>query len=151
MFYFLHRYINKLKYYRYRIVKGERWVTKKILVVDDNPDLLDVVKIGLEQMKEGFQVTGVKDGEECINFLENNDHPDIILLDIMMPGIDGWELFTRIRDDERWNKIPIVFLTAKRDDFSKGFGRITAHDYITKPFAIDDLEKRIDEILDEEG
>jgi len=120
---------------------------KKILIVDDNPDLLYVVKLGLERIDETYKVSDVNGGKECFELLRKGDMPDIILLDIMMPEINGWNVFAKIKENPEWRDIPIVFLTAKTDDFSKGFGKKSAQDYITKPFEIDDLKQKIDKIL----
>ena len=64
-----------------------------------------------------------------------------------MPGMDGWELFNRLKENYRWSKIPVVFLTAKNDEFTKTFGSSSAADFIEKPFDIYDLKNRIDTIL----
>jgi len=120
---------------------------KKILIVDDNPDLLYVVKLGLERIDEKYKVSDVNGGKECFELLRKGDMPDIILLDIMMPEINGWNVFAKIKENPEWRDIPIVFLTAKTDDFSQGFGKKSAQDYITKPFEIDDLKQKIDKIL----
>jgi len=84
---------------------------------------------------------------ECFEFLKKGDRPDIILLDIMMPEIDGWQVFAKLKENPEWREIPIVFLTAKIDEYSKGFGKLSADDYIEKPFEIEDLKERINKIL----
>jgi two-component system alkaline phosphatase synthesis response regulator PhoP len=65
----------------------------------------------------------------------------------MMPETDGWTLFAKLKERKEWSDIPIIFLTAKTDDYSKGFGKISAQDYIEKPFEIKDLKERIDKVL----
>ena len=65
----------------------------------------------------------------------------------MMPDMDGWQVLNRLRDNNEWSKIPIVFLTAKTDDFSKTFGKTVSQDYIEKPFRMSDLKQRIDMVL----
>ena len=119
----------------------------KIMVVDDNHDFVYTIKKGLERLKEGYKVIGVTSGNECFEILKNQNIPDLILLDIMMPGMSGWDVFAKLKENSEWRKIPVVFLTAKTDSFSKGFGKITAQDYIEKPFEIMDLKKRIDKVL----
>jgi len=121
---------------------------KKILLVDDDTDILYAVKISLEKLSDGYEVTGVNGGMECFEFLKKGDRPDIILLDIMMPEIDGWQVFAKLKENPEWREIPIVFLTAKIDEYSKGFGKLSADDYIEKPFEIEDLKERINKILD---
>ena len=122
-------------------------MNKKIMVVDDNPDLLYMVKKGLERSNNGYDVTSVNGGKECLKLLENNEKPDLILLDIMMPDMNGWDVFTKIREKPSCKKIPIVFLTAKTDKYSQGFGKSAADEYVTKPFEIIDLEEKIEKIL----
>jgi DNA-binding response OmpR family regulator len=120
---------------------------KKILVIDDNPMILFSVKEGLEEKFDSFTVDGAKGGEECFELLKNGEVPDLILLDIMMPGMSGWDVYAKLQENETWNDIPIVFLTAKTDDYSKGFGKLVSEDYIEKPFELDELAERIDEVL----
>jgi len=120
---------------------------KKVMIVDDNPDLLYMVKKGLERMGEGYEVIGANGGKECLELLKRGDMPNIILLDVMMPEINGWDVFAKLKEKPEWREIPIIFLTAKTDDYSKGFGKLTADDYITKPFEIRDLKERVDKVL----
>ena len=82
-----------------------------------------------------------------MDFVNEGNIPDLILLDIMMPGVNGWDLFAKLKEIPQIREVPIVFLTAKTDEFSQGFGKLSAHDYITKPFDINDLKKRIEKIL----
>ncbi|MCK5636545.1 MAG: response regulator, partial [Thermoplasmatales archaeon] len=84
---------------------------------------------------------------DCLQLLKNNEIPDLILLDIMMPGISGWETFQRIKQNERWSKIPIVFLTARTDVVAEKAGRFFGEDYIEKPIKSGDLVRRIDLVL----
>ena len=92
---------------------------KKILVVDDDPGVRYTVKSGLETVDDTYKVISIDSGFECLKYLKNNDTPDIILLDVMMPGMSGWETFDKIRDNTEWKKIPIVFLTARTDEIAK--------------------------------
>lgn len=119
----------------------------KIMLVDDNPDFVYMVKRSLERLSNEYEVVGANGGKECFDLLIKGDMPDIILLDIMMPEIDGWTLFSKLKEKSEWREIPIVFLTAKTDEYSKGFGRMAAQDYIEKPFEITDLKDRIDKVL----
>ncbi len=108
-----------------------------ILVVDDNPDLVDGVKLTLEM--EGYQVLSAASGPEALTILERIT-PDLILADIMMPEMDGFELYERVHADQRWIQVPFIFLTAKTDqnDIRRG-KEMGADDYITKPFDPQDL------------
>jgi len=119
----------------------------KIMVVDDNPDLLFMIKKGLERIDETYKVSKANGGKECFELLKRGDMPDIILLDIMMPEINGWDVFAKLKENHVWKKIPVVFLTAKIDVNSKVFGINAADDYITKPFEIHELKVRIEKIM----
>jgi len=79
--------------------------------------------------------------------LKENITPDIILLDIMMPHMSGWEVFDQIRKNPSWNTIPIVFLTARTDRTAKNAGSFLGEDFIEKPFDIADLKRRIEIVL----
>jgi two-component system alkaline phosphatase synthesis response regulator PhoP len=121
-------------------------MNKVIMVVDDEPDILLTVGQMLEM--SGYQVIKAKDGIECINKLnELVTNPDLLLLDIMMPDLSGWDIAARIKENLAWKNIPIIFLTAKGDTMSIGMGNLAAEDYIVKPFDIKDLKKRIEKII----
>ena len=119
---------------------------KKIMIVDDNPDVIFSVKSGLESISEEYQIIGAGSGKECLELLET-ETPDLILLDIMMPDMSGWKTFDKIKENEAWRGIPIVFLTARTDRVAKNAGGFLGEDYIEKPFEITDLKLRIDRIL----
>jgi two-component system response regulator VicR len=110
--------------------------TKKVLVVDDEPDTLELVKLVLES--GGFEVILANNGMEALAEIEKIK-PDIVLLDIMMPDMDGWDVFRKIK--ERNSEIPIAILTAKAQNIDKllGLHVLKADDYITKPFGKNEL------------
>jgi len=116
---------------------------KTILVVDDNPDVINSLKIGFEDSTQEYRILGAESGYKCLELL-NNITPDIILLDIMMPQMSGWEVFERIKKDTTFSTIPIIFLTARTDRIAKNAGSFLGDDYIEKPFDIIDLKKRIE-------
>ncbi|MEF8849151.1 MAG: response regulator, partial [Candidatus Thermoplasmatota archaeon] len=118
-----------------------------IMVVDDNVDVTYTVKKGLESLDDKYTVLVAKSGEQCLQLLKDNNIPDAILLDIMMPGISGWETFDRIKASEKWKNIPILFLTARTDDVAERAGGFLADDYIEKPFQIEDLKKRLNQMI----
>jgi len=120
-------------------------MAKKIIVVDDNPDIIISIKSGLEVLADDYEIIGVESGEKCLELLEK-DTPDLILLDIMMPEMSGWETFDKLKENASWGKIPVVFLTARTDKVAKNAGGFLGDDYIEKPFEIADLKRRIDEI-----
>ncbi len=121
---------------------------KTVLIVDDDQGVLYTVKNGLEGMDTQFTVVCAYTGEECLERLNKQKAPDLILLDVMMPEMNGWEVFKRIRSNPDFVKIPIVFLTATADDTSKITGELMADDFIEKPFKLTDLKKRIDVLLE---
>jgi CheY-like chemotaxis protein len=122
-------------------------MAKKIMVVDDNPDVRYTVVRGISALTDAYEFVQVEDGNQCIEMLEKGANPDLILLDIMMPELDGWEVAARVKSDDRFKQIPIIFLTAKTDEMSKGMGSLSASDYICKPFEVEDLKSKVDEIL----
>ena len=126
------------------IVVGEKMM-KKIMVVDDNLDVILSIKSGLEDSAE-YKVIGAESGGKCLELLEV-EVPDLILLDIMMPEMSGWETYDEIKENEAWGKIPIVFLTARTDKIARDAGDFLGEDYIEKPFEIDNVVERIDKIL----
>jgi len=121
-------------------------MSKKIMVVDDDADIVDLTKTVLEL--GGFNVIAAHGGEECLRLLEK-EKVDLVLLDIMMPEISGWDVAAKIKENPEWEKIPIVFLTAKGDTMSIGMGGMTSEDYIVKPFDKDALLYRIRTILED--
>ena len=114
----------------------------KILVVDDEALLVKGIRFNLQQ--DGYEVITGSDGVEAVE-LANAEHPDLIVLDVMMPRLDGLEACTKIRE---FSNVPIILLTAKADDMDKllGFDR-GADDYLTKPFNILELKARIRAML----
>lgn len=120
---------------------------KTILVVDDYTDIFVSIKQVLEDSTGQYKVIGVDSGEKCLQLLQQSQLPDLILLDIMMPGMSGWDVAARIKENDRWRSVPIVFLTAKGDEMSMGMGRLGSEDYIVKPFDIMKLKDCVIRIL----
>ena len=118
----------------------------KVMVVDDNPDIIFAVKKGLESLKQGYEVIGAGGGQECVQLL-NSEKPDLILLDIMMPDMDGWDVVAKVRENNQIKEVPIIFLTAKDDAVSKGMAKLGVEDYIVKPVNIQELDKRIKDTI----
>ena len=119
------------------------------MIVDDEVDVISSVKQVLEYLDAEYNIVGANSAKECLKLLDNGHIPDVILLDIMMPEMNGWALYTILKDNASWKNIPIVFLTARIDRIAKGAGEFLGDDYITKPFEIKDLKKRIDNVLNE--
>ena len=84
---------------------------------------------------------------KCISYLQHNISPDLILLDIMMPVMDGWSVASKIKSNPEWENIPIFFLTAKNDSYSKSFGKILSDRYISKPFDLSCLNQLINDLF----
>ena len=112
----------------------------KILIVDDEKDIVEFIQYNLEQ--EGFHVITAYNGKEAIERII--EKPDLIVLDVMMPGLNGYEVCEKIRTDEKYKNIPILFLTAKSSEQDEVHGLdIGADDYIAKPVSIKKLIARI--------
>ncbi len=120
---------------------------KTIMVVDDNPDIVTIVKTLLEV--KGYEVQSAYSGQEVLNLLAEQK-PDLILLDIMMPRMDGLEVLTRLKGDSNTRSIPVVLLTAKQpDEAIFGGYDIWADSYITKPFTNTQLLNVINRLIGE--
>ncbi|MBC6433986.1 hybrid sensor histidine kinase/response regulator [Nostoc sp. HG1] len=117
-----------------------------ILVVDDNPANLQVLSSFLDQ--SSFEVWAARSGEKALQRLENDDLPDLILLDVMMPGIDGFETCKQLKSNPRVQDIPVIFMTALSETADKIKGlQLGAVDYITKPFQHEEVLVRIENHL----
>ena len=119
---------------------------KKIINVDDDLTQSYTLKKRLERLGD-YEVIGIESGQKCLEWLENHHVPDLILLDIMMPEMSGWQVYKRLRQNDKWKKIPVAFLTAKTDNFSIALGKILSEAYIEKPFEIEELKQKIEEII----
>lgn len=118
---------------------------EKILIVDDEPHILELVRFNLEA--GGFKVIEAPDGQKAIE-LAQTENPDLILLDLMLPGTDGLEVCRILRQQKATREIPIIMLTAKSEEIDKVLGlEIGADDYITKPFSPRELTARVKAVL----
>ena len=117
----------------------------QILVVDDEPDILSVLVYHLS--REGYRVTTAVNGPGALTTAAA-DQPDLIILDLMLPGMDGYEVLQRLRRAERTSSMPVILLTARREEEErvKGF-EVGADDYITKPFSARELTLRVEALL----
>ena len=117
----------------------------KILIVDDEKDIVDLVAYNLE--KEGYETLKALDGEKALQLVRTKT-PDLVVLDLMLPGIQGLEVCKRIRKVPETAAIPIIMLTAKGEEIDKVLGlEIGADDYITKPFSVKELLARVKAVL----
>ncbi len=121
-------------------------IPKKILIVDDEPNIIVPLEFLMEQ--NNYDVRVAETGEQALEIISVYI-PDLILLDIMLPGIDGYEVCQKIRKNPKLNHIKIIFISAmaRSIDVAKGMG-MTADEYITKPFSTADVVKKTKELLE---
>lgn len=126
-----------------------KFMPKKILIVDDEPNIIVPLEFLMEQ--NNYEVKVAENGEQALDLMFSFE-PDLILLDIMLPGIDGYEVCQKIRMDPKFKKTKIVFLSAmaRTIDIAKGMG-LAADDYITKPFSNSYVVERVGELLKQES
>lgn len=121
---------------------------KKLAVVciEDEKEMIDLVKLILGQ--QGFEVFGAVGGEEGLEQIAQTN-PDLVLLDLMMPGMDGWEVYQKMKASEAMRNIPVIIVTAKAQSIDKVLGLHIAKvdDYVTKPFGPKDLVESIQKVL----
>ncbi|UCF49238.1 MAG: response regulator [Thermoplasmatales archaeon] len=122
-------------------------MANKIMVVDDDPGVVYTIKNGLESLSSNYEIITAENGKKCLEILANNQIPDLIILDILMPEMSGWETFQKIRERLSGDKLPIIFLTARKDQIAKNAGGFLGEDYIEKPFKLPELKEKIDKIL----
>ncbi len=119
--------------------------TQRILLVDDDHEIVRVLRAYLEQAN--FLVLTAFDGETALHTIRH-DRPDLVVLDLMLPDRDGWEITRQLRADEAWAGLPIIMLTARVEDTDKIIGlELGADDYITKPFNAREVVARIRTVL----
>jgi DNA-binding response OmpR family regulator len=120
-------------------------MTKYVLIVDDAPNI--VLSLEFLMKKEGYNVRSVSNGEEAMEAIAEKT-PDLILLDVMMPRKDGYEVCQELRANQDWKNIKIIMLTAKGRDVEREKGlALGADDYITKPFATQELVEKVKTLL----
>lgn len=118
---------------------------EKILIVEDEKDIVKMLEYNLK--KEGLRTLSVYDGEDALD-LASREHPDLIVLDLMLPGIDGLEVCKTLKSESKTASIPIIMLTAKSQESDKVVGlELGADDYVTKPFSPRELIARIKAVL----
>lgn len=120
---------------------------KKILIVDDEPNIVMTLDYALQ--KNGFEVLIARDGFEALDIADKKI-PDLILMDIMMPEMDGYETFEKIKQNKKLKDSKLIFLSAKnkQSDIDKGL-EMGADDYLTKPFSLKKVIKKIKEKLEQ--
>jgi DNA-binding response OmpR family regulator len=120
-------------------------MNKKILIADDEIDIVETLQFMLEV--EGFECITAYNGEDALN-LAKREHPDLIILDVMMPKINGYKVSRLLKFDAKYKKIPILMVTARSQEEDKMIGEETgADEYITKPFEITDEVEKVKKYL----
>jgi two-component system response regulator VicR len=118
----------------------------RILCIEDEPEMIDLIRLILE--RKGFEVLGAVGGQEGLEAVRR-EKPDLVLLDLMMPDVDGWEVYRQMKADKELQKIPVVVVTAKAQSIDKVLGLHIAKvdDYVTKPFGPGDLLDSVNRVL----
>jgi two-component system KDP operon response regulator KdpE len=117
-------------------------VAETILIVEDEPEFADLVELWMG--RAGYRTLAARTGPEALR-LFYEDHPDLVILDVSLPGLDGWQIITRIRE---FSRIPILMVTARSSEADKIRGlELGADDYITKPFSLRELLARVRAVL----
>ena len=121
-------------------------MSTRVLCIEDEPEMIELIRLILS--RAGYEVLGAEGGAEGLELL-NEESVDLILLDLMMPEMDGWEVYQRLKANERTRDIPVIIVTAKaqRIDRVLGLYIVGADDYITKPFSPKALISSVEEIL----
>lgn len=119
---------------------------KRVVCIEDEPEMIDLVRLILG--RKGFNVIGANGGIEGLETVRRLK-PDLILLDLMMPDMDGWEVYQQVKADPSLREIPVVVVTAKAQSIDKVLGLHIAKvdDYITKPFGPQELLESVEKIL----
>jgi two-component system, OmpR family, response regulator VicR len=123
---------------------------KFILCIEDEPEMIDLIRLILE--RRGFKVEGASGGMEGIRKVREL-RPDLVLLDLMMPDMDGWEVYQQMKADEATRGIPVIVVTAKAQSIDKVLGLHIAKvdDYISKPFSPQDLLASVEKVFSKQG
>jgi len=121
-------------------------VKRKVVCVEDDPEIIDLIKLILD--RKGFEFVGVLGGHEGLETMRRVK-PDLVLLDLMMPEMDGWEVYKRMKADETLRNIPVIVVTADGQPITRVLGLHIAKvdDFITKPFGPQDLVRSIEKVL----
>lgn len=125
-------------------------VAERILCVDDEPEMVELLRLILG--RRGYEIVGVYSGQEALETLKG-ESVDLILLDLMMPGMDGWEVVRRLRANEATASIPVIVVTAKSQNVDRVLGLhiVKVDDYITKPFTPRELLDAVQRVLNKRG
>jgi two-component system, OmpR family, response regulator VicR len=124
----------------------ENKTVKQIICIEDETEMIDLIRLILS--RRGYEVTGANGGTEGLRMVRENP-PDLVLLDLMMPDMDGWEVYQQMKAEEKTRHIPVIVVTAKAQNIDKVLGLHIAKvdDYIAKPFSPQELMASVDKIL----
>jgi two-component system, OmpR family, response regulator VicR len=119
---------------------------RRVVCIEDEPEMIDLVKLILS--RKGYQVMGAMGGREGLEAIQR-EVPDLVLLDLMMPDMDGWEVYQKMKADDATRHIPVIVVTAKAQSIDKVLGLHIAKvdDYITKPFGPQELLASVEKVL----
>lgn len=119
---------------------------KRIVYIEDEQEMIDLVRLILN--RRGYEVIGANGGREGLD-LVRQEFPDLVLLDLMMPDMDGWDVYQQMKADESTREIPVIVITAKAQNIDRVLGLHIAKvdDYISKPFSPQELVESIDKVL----
>ncbi len=119
---------------------------KSVVCIEDEPEMIDLIKLILG--RKGFELAGAMGGREGLELIRRSK-PDLVLLDLMMPDMDGWEVYQQLKSDEELKHIPVIIVTAKAQSIDKVLGLHIAKvdDYVTKPFGPQELLQSIEKVL----
>lgn len=116
-----------------------------IMVADDSPNIREILQINLESL--GYKVILAEDGQRAMQRIDT-DHPDLMIVDVMMPGVNGFQICRRIKSDPKTEKVPVILLTARSQEEDVFWGKdCGADEYITKPFSTKELERTVQRLL----
>ncbi len=118
---------------------------KKIMIVDDDENEHILLKHLIKNTD--YEIISAISGKQCIQLLEQENLPDIMLLDISFPKINGWEIYDIIKENDKWKKIPIIFISGRSDRRARDMGEYLGDGFIQKPIQKNDLIKLIENIL----
>jgi len=120
--------------------------SRRIVYIEDEPEMIDLVRLILS--RKGYELIGANGGREGLDKVRQNI-PDLILLDLMMPDLDGWDVYQQIKADDSTKDIPVIVVTAKAQSIDKVLGLHIAKvdDYISKPFSPQELVDSVEKIL----
>jgi DNA-binding response OmpR family regulator len=123
---------------------------KKVVCIEDEPEMIDLVKLILG--RKGYELTGAVGGREGLDAVRRIK-PDLVLLDLMMPDMDGWEVYQQMKADEELKGIPVIVVTAKAQSIDKVLGLHIAKvdDYVTKPFGPQELLESVNRVLNQDN